>query len=569
MTGYQLQAQTSAALLAALPGWRDLQAARPDLDQETVEAILGEAAKFAEGRLALVNSPGDAEGCRLDGGRVRTPSGYAQAYQALAGDGWIGMDLDDAHGGQGLPVVLHTAAQMLFDRGCTALMMLAGSSRAAAHLLAAHADASVREDWVPALCSGHSAATICISEPDAGSDVGRIRTRGEQRDGVWHITGQKIWISFGDHDMAPRIGHCLLARTSDAPGTRGLSLFLVPDVLEDGRRNAIVIERIEEKMGLHGSPTCSMQFEGAEGILIGEEGRGLSQLFTMMEFMRLQTGAQGLGLALGAAGIAAGYIHERHQGGDPKRAAVPISAHGDVRRQVLDLSAKAATLHMAVLDLALLLDRIELTADPDTRAALEAQAAFTLPIIKTFGAETAFETASAAMQVLGGAGYTREWPVEQILRDCRVLAIYEGTTGMQAQDFLMRRLWRENGAGLKSFLGAAHSEIDKSSSSDSYKISLKKILEQFETLSTGMDALKTGNPRAGEFAAEPYLRAGWAAVSALNAWRLSQLADQPRLAALGTYRLDQLEGEFAFHAGKCHAASNSYDVLFETAFPEA
>lgn len=569
MTGFQHQAQTSAALLAALPGWAALQAARPDLDRETVEAILSEAARFAEGRLAPVNGRADAQGCQLVSGRVSAPQGFAEAYQALANDGWIGMDVAEDLGGQGLPVVLHTAAQMLFDRGCTSLMMLAGSSRAASHLLAAHADDAVRADWVPALCSGHSAATICISEPDAGSDVGRIRTRGEKREGIWRITGQKIWISFGDHDMASRLGHCLLARTSDAPGTRGLSLFLVPDTLEDGRRNAIVIERLEEKMGLHGSPTCAMQFEGAEAILIGEEGRGLAQLFTMMEFMRLQTGAQGLGLSLGVADIAAGYIKERCQGGDPKGQPLPIAAHGDVRRQVMDLSSKAATLHMAVLDLALLLDRVGLETDPQARASLEAQAAFTLPMIKTFGAETAFETASAAMQVLGGAGYTREWPVEQVLRDSRVLAIYEGTTGMQAQDFLMRRLWREDGAGLKSFLASARSESNQFASSDGCGQLLDALLEDFECLSAEMDGLKTSNARAGEYAAEPYLRAGWTAVSALNAWRLSRLQGEPRLAALGRYRLEQLSGEFSLHAGKCRSASGILDHLFETAFPPA
>src|SRR5690606_39234822 len=259
-----------------------------------------------------------------------------EGFRQYAEAGWLGIDAPAEYGGQDIPLTLQAACGPLFDRGCMALMMAAGAARGAIHLLAATADAATASEWGPKLVSGEWAATICISEPEAGSDIGRIRTRAALHDGGWFVTGQKIWISFGDHDMASRIGHCLLARTNDQPGTRGLSLFLVPDHV-DGAPNGVTVERIEEKLGLHGSPTCAMRFRDARAVLLGEEGRGLSRLFAMIEPMRLHTGIQGLGLASAAADLAEDYASQRRQGGRPDQPPPPIASHPDIRRQLHDI----------------------------------------------------------------------------------------------------------------------------------------------------------------------------------------------------------------------------------------
>ncbi len=564
MSLYLRHAATTVDLLEVLPAWSKVKSRREDIDRETVDAILTEAARFAEGTLAPVDRPGDLEGCHLVEGRVRMPVGFDQAYGTLAQSGWLGMDVEIDRGGQGLPLTLHTATQILFDAASTALMMAVGASRAAALLLQEHADSTISDVWIPKLCEGAWTATICISEPDAGSDVGRIRTRAVETPSGWQISGEKIWISYGDHDMATRIGHLLLARTNSQPGVRGLSLFLVPDKLPDGGSNGVSVGRIEEKLGMHASPTCALSFSGAVGHLIGTEGRGLDSLFTMMELMRLQTGAQGLGLALKAESIATAYARDRRQGGTPSAPPPPIDSHGDVRRQLMDLRSRNAVLHMAVLDISAHLDLAKTAESVEERERMTAYAGWMLPMIKTFGAERAFDAAHSAMQVLGGAGYTREWPIEQILRDSRVLAIYEGTTGMQARDFLFRRLWKEDRRGLNLFLEAAASEQDAPGIDSEVSQAMSRLLKQFEELSDFMLGLRD-RPQGADYAAEPYLRAAWCAVSGAIVLRMCRLSARPDIAALARYRADQLQAEFHLHATNCHFATRNPDALFEAA----
>lgn len=519
MSVFARQAERTAQLLQVTPGWKRLQALHPDCDDETIEAILDEAAALAERVLQPLNTIGDRQGCDVTDGRVRTPEGFAGAYRQYAQAGWLGTDVPEAFGGQGLPLTIHAACAPLFERGCVALMMAAGSSRAASHLLAKAADAAVAAEWVPRLAAGDWAATICISEPEAGSDVGRLRTKAVLGDGEWRISGQKIWISFGDHDMTARIGHCLLARTGDVPGTRGLSLFLVPNQI-DGRPNGVSLERIEDKMGLHGSPTCALRFEGARGVLIGEPGRGLPQLFTMIELMRLSTACQGLGIASASADIAESYAAERRQGGPPERPPVPIAEHPDVRRQLREIRSRTEVLRAAVLELATIMDLARLETDEDLRRELGDLAGWMLPLIKNFGAGAGFDVANAAIQVLGGAGYTRDWPLEQYLRDSRVMTIYEGTTGMQALDFLTRRLWREDGRGLRAFLGRARQEIDGLAVRHPTRAAeTLGILDHFDHLSTGMMALQA-DPETALYQANDYMSAAWQAVSAWMDLRL-------------------------------------------------
>ncbi len=519
MTAFARQAARTAQLLQATPGWKRLQALHTDCDDETTRAILDEAASFAEGVLHPLNAIGDRQGCTVSDGRVRTPKGFADAYRQYAQAGWLGMDVPATFGGQGLPLTVQAACSPLFERGCVALMMAAGSSRAASHLLARAADAEVAAEWVPRLTSGEWAATICISEPEAGSDVGRLRTRAQFIDGEWRISGQKIWISFGDHDMTERIGHCLLARTGDAPGTRGLSLFLVPNRIDD-QPNGISVDRIEDKMGLHGSPTCALRFDGARGMLIGQQGRGLPELFAMIELMRLLTACQGLGIASASADVAEAYAAERRQGGPPEGTPVPIAEHPDVRRQLHEIRSRTEVLRAAVLEIATVMDLARLEADPDLRSELSSLAGWMLPLLKNFGAGAGFDVANAAIQVLGGAGYTRDWPLEQYLRDSRVMTIYEGTTGMQALDFLTRRLWREEGRGLQVFQKRARQEIDGLAARHPAKVTeALRILDDFNSLSTRMMALQSDRD-AGLYLANDYMSAAWGAVSSWMALRL-------------------------------------------------
>ena len=545
-----------ARLLAATPGWQRLGNLSQVPDDQTVGALVSEAAKIAETVVAPLNAPADRHGCRIENGRVVTPDGYRAAYRAVGEAGMLGLEIDEAHGGQGLPIALQAACGPFFEGANPAFMMLAGSSRAASHLLAAVADDATAAEWIPKLVSGEWGATICISEPDAGSDVGRIRTRAvEGHDGAWRVSGQKIWISFGDQDVTDRIGHCLLARTGDAAGTRGLSLFLVPDTLEDGKRNGVSVSRIEEKMGLHGSPTCALGFENARGYLLGEAGRGLPQLFAMIEQMRLLTACQGLGVAVRATDTAFAYAKDRRQGGAPDEMPVAIVAHADVRRQLLAMEARTEILRAAILELGVSMDLARRESDDDAAVDHAAFVAWALPMAKTFGAEAGFDTASGAIQVLGGAGYTTEWPVEQALRDTRVLAIYEGTSGIQAIDFLMRRLWREKGRGLTVFLGRALAEIEACRAVDAdAAAAAEAIVSRFERLSSELLALQDA-PRQGEAGAMGYLKAGWCAVSAWMAVRLIVAGSaDPALTALpavGRYRLHALAGEMA--AAECEA----------------
>lgn len=515
---FATQAARSIDLLKVTPGWQRVKALRPDCDDEMATAIIEQAAGFSETVLAPLNVSGDRSGCSIVDGRVRVPDGFGNAFRRYAGDGWLAMDVPERFGGQALPLTLQAACGPLFERGCVALMMAAGSSRAACHLLAEAADAASAAEWVPKLAAGEWAATICISEPEAGSDVGRLRTRATTQDGEWRISGRKIWISFGDHDMAGRIGHCLLARSNGQPGTRGLSLFLVPDTI-DGVRNGITVERIEEKMGLHGSPTCALRFEGARGILLGEEGRGLPQLFTMMSLMRLQTGCQGLGLASAAADIAEAYARDRRQGGHPERPANPIIRHPDIRRQLDEIHRRTETLRAATLELATVMDLARMEPDAGTRADLQGLSRWLLPLIKNFGAEAGFAVSDMAIQVLGGTGYTRDWPLEQYLRDSRVMTIYEGTTGMQAIDLLTRRLWAEEGKGLAVLLKRARGELSASGSLAAEKA--RVVLTAFEAESARMMALRS-DPDTGLYQANAYFHAAWDAVTAWMAVRAEE-----------------------------------------------
>jgi alkylation response protein AidB-like acyl-CoA dehydrogenase len=443
--------------IEAMPEREALLGHFPEASAETVAAILEEARRFATAYLEPLNESGDAHGCALVEGRVRTAPGHQAAWAAFIAGGWTSLDQPAAFGGQGLPLFVSLAVQEIFDRACPAFGMMPVPIRSASRLLRAYASPDIRNEWLPKLVAGAWCATICISEPDAGSDIARLRTRavlGE--DGAWRLTGEKQWISFADQDLTARIGHCVLARTA-----AGLSLFLVPSEI-DGVRNHIVIRRIEEKMGLHLSPTCAVGLEGAVGYLLGQDGRGLAQMFVMITNMRLAVGVQGLGTALSAADTAWAYARERRQGG-VGAAAVPIIQHPDVQQMLLGMRAEVETLRGLGLAIAAYADIAEYAADETAREDAAALIAWLLPIFKTQGGESGFNVSSTAMQVLGGAGYTKDWPVEQALRDARVLTIFEGTTGIQGLDLLHRRLRRDKSRGLQVFLATARRDLNGAS----------------------------------------------------------------------------------------------------------
>ena len=419
--------------------WRiaDVRAAREQwaaATPETCEAVLNAADRFARDVLEPVNMAMDRSGCRLVEGRVETAPGHRDAWTAYVEAGWPTLEAAEEYGGQGLPAILAFAAQEHFDRACPAFGMLPVPQRSAFRLIDVFGTEAMREEWLPRLASGEWGATICVSEVGAGSDLARASTRATANaDGTWSIVGEKCWISYGDHDLADQIGHVVLAQTECSDGKRRPSLFLVPSTLPDNARNRIAVRRIEHKLGLHGSPTCALGFEEATGWLLGDPGKGLAQLFVMIANMRLAVGAMGLGIASAAADVAFAYAGERKQGGKPDP--LPINCHPDVQLQLLDLAAPVVLLRGLLFAVA---NANDLASVGDEQAA--ALAAWLLPIVKTTGGEIAFDTAGAAIQVLGGAGYTSEWPVEQALRDARVLTIFEGATGIQALDLTHRRL---------------------------------------------------------------------------------------------------------------------------------
>ena len=527
---------------------RALIGEQADAGPETVAAILEEASKFASAWLAPLNPEADRHGCTIEQGRVRTAPGHREAWAAYVEAGWLGIDQPGGAGGMEVPLFVTAACQELFDRSNVAFGMLPTGQRAAGRLIGAHADEALKAEWMPRLVSGEWAATICISEPDAGSDVGRIRTLAEPLpDGGWSVTGEKVWISYGDHDLAGRIGHCLLARTPGAaPGAAGLSLFLVPDRLPDAtgamQPNGVVVRRIEEKLGLHGSPTCAMGFEGARGHLIGAQGRGLAQLFTMITTMRLMVAVQGLSIATGAADVALAYAEERRQGGAADASPLPIAEHADVQRMLMGMASRVEVLRGLVLAAAVQADLGRLEPDKAAREAAQALTGWLLPIAKTWGGETAFDTASDAIQVLGGAGYVRDWPVEQSLRDSRVFTIFEGTSGIQALDLLHRRLRRDEGRGLQAFLTHARADLEtRGPSAPEAALRLERTLE---LLSDAAERLAPSNA-SNDGVAYSFLRLAALAATGWIALRLAVLsAKDPagrRLSAAGLYWLSDLD----------------------------
>lgn len=413
----------------------------PEWDCDLGGEVARHFAGFVEGEIAPLDALGDQQGCRLDGGRVFMPDGFAKAYKGFSKQGWAGLTAPVEYGGQGLGALMLAVTSEIFSGANHSLQMVTGLVPGAIRTILRFGSDDQKSRHIPALASGETLATMCLTEPGAGSDLSRVRCRATQVGNSWQITGEKIFISGGDQDMSNRILHLVLARTSD-DGIKGLSLFLCPCTTADGARNAISVTRIEEKMGLHASPTCQMAFDRAEAELIGTEGKGLAAMFTMMNHARADVALQGVAHAARAYDIARTYASDRTQGRGPEGAEVTLDQHADVRRMLDEIDIRAiggrAMAHLAFVTM-------ERGDAPDL-------VEFLTPVAKVYCTEAGMRGAELGMQVLGGYGYLREYRVEQTYRDARIAAIYEGANGIHERALATRLALKAPGDAFDAFL---------------------------------------------------------------------------------------------------------------------
>lgn len=435
-----------------------------DATADVTRAILTEAGKLCEEVLAPLQRAGDLHPAKLENGVVRTSKGFTQGFKAIADGGWVGMAADPEYGGMGLPMALTAAVGEMMSASCLSLQLAPMLTQGQIEALEHHASDSIKALYLPKLTSGEWTGTMNLTEPQAGSDVGALSTKAEDNgDGTYRVTGQKIYISWGDHDFGGNVCHLVLARIPGAPdGVRGISLFLVPKLLPDaegnvGARNGVSVLSLEHKMGLHGSPTCVMQYNNATGWLVGELQGGMAAMFTMMNNARLSVGAQGVGVADAAYQHALAYATDRKQGKTASPAVKDsILGHADVRRMLTTMKAEVFAARAIAVSNAVAIDMAKATGEK----AWKARAALLTPITKAFGTDTGIAMADMGLQVHGGMGFVEETGAAQFCRDVRVTAIYEGTNGIQAMDLVARKMM-DGGEAALALLDEVSEDVER------------------------------------------------------------------------------------------------------------
>lgn len=493
-----------------LPGFEGVSA-------ELVEAVLEEAARLAGDVWAPLNAVGDRQGAtRHADGSVTTADGFASAYQAYVDGGWNGIGVEEALGGQNLPEVVASAAQEMFQSANMALGLCPMLTAGAIEALSQHGSEALKAAYLPGLVEGRFTGTMNLTEPQAGSDLSQVRTRAVPDGEHYRLSGQKIYITWGEHDVAENIVHLVLARTPDAPeGNRGISLFVVPKFLLNddgtpGERNDVICASLEHKVGIHGSPTCTLSFGengGAVGYLVGEPGRGLNHMFTMMNAARHKVGVQGIGVAERACQHAFAYARERTQG---RRTSAQgggecaISEHFDVRRMLLSMRARTDALRALALYCAAEMDQARRAETTEQRDAAQARVDVLIPVVKAFATDQAVAIASTGIQVHGGMGYIEETGAAQLWRDVRIAPIYEGTNGIQALDLAGRKLQRDGGHALETLLDElddtaraldAHPQlagwgVALAAGGEDARAAMRRVLEQGQDATRGADAVQ-------------------------------------------------------------------------------
>ena len=496
-----------------------------DIDEETVRAVIEEAGRFASEVLEPLNVPGDRTGSRLVDGKVVTPPGWKEAYRGFVEGGWAALPAPTEYGGQGLPDMVSTAACEIWNSANLSFGLCPLLTQGAIDALDAHGSEELKKTYMAKMVSGEWTGTMNLTEPHVGSDLGHLTTKAvKQPDGTYRVFGTKIFITYGDHELTENIIHMVLARLPDAPpGTRGISLFLVPKFRVNadgslGARNDLIAASLEHKLGIHASPTAVMKYgekgDGAVGYLVGEENRGLNTMFIMMNAARLAVGVQGVAVAERATQRAYDYANERKQGrgtGTPASVMSPIVVHPDIRRNLLTMRALTQAARAICLVTARELDVSHAGKDADTRAKAAARAALLTPIAKAFSTDIGVEVASIGVQIHGGMGFIEETGAAQHYRDARILPIYEGTNGIQAIDLLTRKLPLEGGKVLEAYIGELAqtvADIKASNRPEFGRMSerLGAAVEALAVASKWLGGALQKNPEAALAGAQPYLR---------------------------------------------------------------
>ena len=496
-----------------------------EVDADLMQQVLDEAGKFVGEVVAPLNRDGDEIGAQWAAGQVTMPPGFRDAYQAFWQAGWPALAASTEDGGQGLPAVLEAMLFEMLSAANHGWTMAPGLLHGAYECIKHHGSAALKAQYLEKVATGEWLATMCLTEPHAGSDLGLVRTKAvPQLDGSHALSGTKIFISGGEHDLSDNIVHLVLARLPEAPpGPKGLSLFLVPKFYADGRRSAVHCERIEEKMGLHGSPTCVMRFDAATGWIIGEPGRGLNAMFVMMNAARLHVALQGIGLLDAAWQKADAYSQERRQMRAPGRgksaAEADLIAEHPAMRRILDTQrAWIDAGRVLAYRTALELDLAKHHPDADRRETAQRWCSFVTPVIKAAFTQQAFYGGSECLQVFGGHGYVREWGIEQNVRDARVAMIYEGTNEIQAIDLLVRKVLPDGGTSFTIWLNSLRCDLDASQPADD------RVLARLAALQARTQELAKAtaqDPTLAHWVADDYLRA--VAVALLD-WAWAQIS---------------------------------------------